>query len=545
MPEFALSELFDSVAQAVPDRPALRFASKSRTYRELQSRSRSLAAVLRSLGLGTVRPRDELQNWESGQDHVALYLPNGPEYLEAMLACFAARVVPCNVNYRYTERELTSLLGDMRARALVFDSEFAPVVRSLRGALPELEALIQVQAMASDPLLAGAIDYEVAAQSGRTAELPAASPDDLYVLYTGGTTGAPKGVAWRQGDIYVAAFGGRDLAGAEVPDLASVQARAALGGERALPLSPFMHGAAHWNSLYAFFMGDTVVLQDEPRKFDAERALATAEREGVNRLQIIGDAFGRPLLDALNRGSYQLQDLRLLVNGGAPLGADTKRALLERLPGCVVLDALGASESGTQAVHISVTNNAATGRFARVTTTCVLDPACERELEPGAPEIGWLAQRGRVPLGYLSDPDKTRRTFPELGGQRYAVPGDRARILADGTLEVLGRDSSTINSGGEKIFAEEVEAVLKEHPSVYDALVCSRPSERWGQEVCAVVQLRAGEAADERVLRDHVAQALARYKVPRKIVFRERVQRSASGKPDYAWARAQVTDQSA
>jgi fatty-acyl-CoA synthase len=225
----------------------------------------------------------------------------------------------------------------------------------------------------SDPLLPGAVDYESAARSGAQLELPPASPDDLYVLYTGGTTGIPKGVAWRQADIYLAAFGGRDLAGGELTDLSAVASRAAQGGDRVLPLSPFMHGAAHWNAFYALLSGETVVLQDGPRKFDPERALATAAREGVSRMQLIGDAFGRPLVDALARRSYPLQALRIVINGGAPLSVETKRALLEHLPHCVILDALGASESGTQAVHISAANSAATGRFARVSTTCVLD----------------------------------------------------------------------------------------------------------------------------------------------------------------------------
>jgi fatty-acyl-CoA synthase len=203
---------------------------------------------------------------------------------------------------------------------------------------------------------------------------------------------------------------------------------------------------------------------------------------------------------------------------------------------------VGASQSGTQAVHISVANNVATGRFARVSTTCVLDAKCERELAAGDPEVGWFAQRGRIPLGYLNDAEKTRRTFPTIAGERFAVPGDRARMLADGTIELLGRDSSTINSGGEKIFAEEVEAVLKQHPAVYDALVCGRPHERWGEEVCAVVQLRADHSAGAAELGQHVSTLLARYKVPRTIVFCERVERSPAGKPNYAWARARVME---
>jgi acyl-CoA synthetase (AMP-forming)/AMP-acid ligase II len=311
-----------------------------------------------------------------------------------------------------------------------------------------------------------------------------------------------------------------------------------VGGARLMPLSPFMHGAAHWAALRALYSGDAVVLPDHARKFDPDVALATADREQVRTLLIIGDAFGRPLLEALDRGNYPLQSLLVIVNGGAPLSVETKRALLTRLPGRVIVDAIGSSESGAQGVNLSTAESASTGRFARVSHTCVLDAEQESVLAAGDPALGWLAQHGRVPLGYLGDAEKTLHTFPMLGGVRYAVPGDRARILANGLIEVLGRDSTTINSGGEKIFAEEVEAVLKQHPAVYDVLVCGRPSERWGQEVCAVVQLAPNHSATQDELVTHVATSLARYKAPRAIVFRDRVQRSPSGKPDYAWARS-------
>jgi acyl-CoA synthetase (AMP-forming)/AMP-acid ligase II len=539
MAELALAQLFDSVALCVPEREAIRHDSRSLSYRELRARTRALAGHLRSQGLGQVRPRSELQNWESGQDHVALYLYNGPEYIESMLACFDARVVPCNVNYRYSEGELVSLLRDMRARAIVFDAEFAPMVRVIRAALPELRVSIQVGGTSQ---LDGATAYESAANSAEELQLPAASPDDLYILYTGGTTGAPKGVLWRQADIFMAAFGGRDLAGDELQDLDALRGRVtSSGGARTLPLSPFMHGAAHWAALRALYSGDSVVLQDHARKFDADLALATAAREQVRTMLIIGDAFGRPLVDALDRGSYELHALRAIINGGAALSVETKRALLARLPGCLIVDALGASESGQQGLHVSTGEAASTGRFSRTSHTCVLDAERQRVLPAGDAEVGWLAQRGRVPLGYLGDPDKTQRTFPVVAGKRYAIPGDRARLLAGGVLEVFGRDSTTINSGGEKIFVEEVEAVLKRHPAVYDVLVCGRPSERWGQEVCAAVQLAPGQNATSDELTAHVAANLARYKVPRAFVFCERLERSPSGKPDYAWARSRFT----
>jgi fatty-acyl-CoA synthase len=257
-------------------------------------------------------------------------------------------------------------------------------------------------------------------------------------------------------------------------------------------------------------------------------------------VQLVGDAFGRPLLEAIERRRCELPSLRAIVNGGAPLGADTKRALLACLPGRMIVDAIGSSESGQQGIHISHASVVQTGKFERIASTRVLSADRSRVLAPGDPELGWLAQSGRVPLGYLGDPDKTRETFPVLDGMRWAIPGDRAYVLPDGRLEVIGRDSTTINSGGEKIFAEEVELAVKQHPAVYDAIVCDRPSERWGREVVAVVRLREGAQAAPRDLLDECARHLARYKWPRAFVFRGEIARSPSGKPDYAWARAQA-----
>jgi acyl-CoA synthetase (AMP-forming)/AMP-acid ligase II len=542
MTEFALADLFETVARAVPDRECIVQGERRLRYSEVRERAERLASWFTSQGLGQVRERAELEPWQSGQDHVALYLYNCPEYIESMLACFRARLVPCNVNYRYTVPELAALLRDAGACALIYHAEFDAQVSALRAELPELRVLLRVGAPGGREANAGSAglghDYAAAlAQGDPSGPTSPSTPDDLYVLYTGGTTGTPKGVLWRQADIFAAAFGGREL-----ESLDKLRARAASGGSRGLPLSPLMHGAAHWVSLHVIYAGGTVVLPVQVRRFDAEEALATIERERIDFVQLIGDAFGRPLLEALQRCSAELPTLRAIVNGGAPLGADTKRALLARLPGRIIIDAIGSSESGTQGVDLGTESNAQTGRFDRIASTRVLSADRSRILAPGDPELGWLAQSGRVPLGYLGDPERTRVTFPVLEGVRWAIPGDRAYVLADGRLEVIGRDSTTINSGGEKIFAEEVEAVLKTHPAVYDVLVCSRPSPRWGQEVCAVVQLRASEAAAsiEAELLAHAARELARYKLPRAFVFCERIERSPSGKPDYAWARRQV-----
>jgi acyl-CoA synthetase (AMP-forming)/AMP-acid ligase II len=260
----------------------------------------------------------------------------------------------------------------------------------------------------------------------------------------------------------------------------------------------------------------------------------------VQSLLLVGDAFGRPLLDALERGRYDLSSLTTITNSGAALSAGVKQALIARLPKCRIIDAIGSSESGQQGVNVSDDASAQTGRFALAPGARVLSADLTRVLDTGDTEIGWLAQRGRVPLGYLGDAEKTRRAFPVIDAVRHVVPGDRACLLPGGQIELLGRDSVTINSGGEKIFAEEVEAALKRHPAVYDALVCGRPSETWGQEVCAVVQVREGASVTEAALLGEAGKHLARYKLPKAFLFRERIQRSASGKPDYGWARAQV-----
>jgi acyl-CoA synthetase (AMP-forming)/AMP-acid ligase II len=540
MAEFALAELFRTVAAEVPERECLVQGERRLLYHEVDARSDRLARVLDAHGLGLQRERAELAGWESGQGHVALYMYNRPEYMEAMLGCYKARAVPFNVNYRYVDAELIYLLRDARARGLVYEAGFAPTVQRIRAQLPELTLLLQLPDDSQEPLLPGAIDYETAlAQVDDTRALPAPSPDDLYILYTGGTTGMPKGVLWRQADVYMAALGGRNGRGDETASLDKVRERARRGATRALPAPPMMHGAAHWVALHTFHGGGTVVMQNEVRRFDPEDVLATIARERVDNLLLVGDAFGRPLLAALESGKHDVSSLEMIVSSGAVLSASIKEALLAKLPRLVIVDSIGSSESGQQAVHLSSNESVQSGRFALTRSARVLSADLQRVLAPGQDELGWLAQRGRVPLGYLGDPDKTRRTFPVLEGVRYSVPGDRARLLPDGAVQLLGRDSVTINSGGEKVFAEEVEAALKLHPAVYDVLVCGRPSERWGQEVCAVVQLAAGAQASEAELLAEAARHLARYKLPKVVVLRDRIERSPSGKPDYVWARAQ------
>jgi fatty-acyl-CoA synthase len=301
---------------------------------------------------------------------------------------------------------------------------------------------------------------------------------------------------------------------------------------RTLPSAPFMHGAAHWNAISAWMSGGAVVVQDDPTRFDAADVLATCARERVSSLQIVGDPFARPLLDELDAHPYDLSHLRFLLSGGAVLSAPLKQRLVAHLPHLRIVDVLGSSEAGRQAVG----RGAAAFRPER--STVVLSADRSRRLAPGEDEVGWLAQAGRVPLGYLGDEPRSRATFPTVDGVRHAVAGDRVRLRSDGTIDLLGRDSATINTGGEKVYAEEVEQVLTGHPAVADAVVTARPSDRWGNEVVAVLSLRPGASAPgDDVLRAHCRTSLAGYKVPKAFCWVDRVLRSPAGKLDYGWAR--------
>lgn len=542
--EFNLATVNEAIAAAVPDHEAVVWRDKRFSYAQLAERSRRLANVLIDHRFRVHAERDALDGWESGQDQLGLYLHNGNEYLEGMLGAYKARVAPFNVNYRYVEEELVYLLNDAKARGLLYHASFAPRVAAVRAQVPTLELLLQVDDGSGEPLLPGALDYETALAEADDAMPSTPSPDDLYILYTGGTTGMPKGVLWRQADIFCAALGGR-ATGAEFESMEAITEAAAGGALRALPAAPFMHGAAHWMAFTALNGGSTVVLPDNPTTLDAADIWATVERERVSVLLIVGDAFARPLLDELDRGDYDTSSMFMLVSGGAALGAPMKAALLERIPNMVIMDGLGSSEAGTQARQIVAAGGpATTGTFTPEPGMCVVDEDMTRVLDGPDTELGWLAQAGRVPLGYLGDADKTRRTFPVIDGVRMAVPGDRARIDADGLLELHGRDSVTINSGGEKIFAEEVEKALAHHPGVYDVVVTGRPSERWGNEVVAVVQLRDGTDVSIADLLDECGRHVARYKLPKDIIFVDQVVRSPAGKADYRWARSVAEEHS-
>ncbi len=531
-----LGLIHEAIEEVIPDRECLIYGDRRFSWREVGDRSRRLADVLRSHGLGCQRERSSLQNWQSGQDHLALYLYNGNEYLEGMLGAFKARCAPFNVNYRYVEEELLYLFDNADAKAVVFHASFAPILDKIRPKLSQVRLWLQVEDGSGQPLLPGALDYEQALGEARP-EPPAGdlSPDDLYILYTGGTTGAPKGVLWRQQDIFYGAL----VAGWQPATLEEIQERVKGGqGIRSLPAPPFMHGAAHWVAFNMWHVGGTVIVQSEVRRLDPDDIWSTVEREKVNALTIVGDAFGRPLMDQLHIKDYDLSSLFLISSGGAILTAALKQELLERLPQVRILDALGSSETGAQAVQFSTAEKrATTGDFAMAPGNTVLKPDLSGVVEAGSDELGWLARQGFVPLGYYKDPEKTAKTFPVVDGVRYSVPGDRAKVEADGTLRLLGRDSATINSGGEKIFAEEVEHALKHHPAVYDAVVVGTPNERWGQQVTAILQLRDAEKPGEDDLKRVAGEHIAAYKLPKDFVYVDQITRAPSGKADYRWAR--------
>jgi 3-oxocholest-4-en-26-oate---CoA ligase len=533
MTEFNVADVWEALVAADPDHLALVFRDRRFTRAMLNDRAGRLAGALASRGLGNHIDRSALAAWESGQDHLAIYLNNGNEYLEAMLGAFKARLAPFNVNYRYVAEELRYLLADSSARAIVYHSAFAQTLAAVLPDLPLLTTLLQVDDGSGQALLPGAVWYEDALSSAVEPRMER-SPDDLYILYTGGTTGSPKGVLWRQGDAFCECFGGSRRA----TSLEDVVARATTPA-RAILSPPFMHGAAHWVAFTTWHRGGTVFIQDTPERLVPSEIWDLVERERITLLLIVGDAFARPLLDEIRAHPRDGSSLTTLLSGGAAMSAGVKQQFLDLFPGLTIIDGLGSSEVGTQLQHLSSGDNASTGRFPLSDTAAILSHDLTRELQRGDPEIGWLAKRGsRLALGYLGDADKTRHTYPVIDGKRFGVPGDKARVDADGLVELFGRESATINSGGEKIFAEEVEAAIKAHPAVYDCVVTGRPSERWGNEVVAIVHLRS-ETTDAS-LTEEAAKHIARYKLPKAYVFVEEVRRSPAGKPDYRWAKEQA-----
>jgi len=543
--EFALMQVFEAVADVVPSRPAVVWRSRSTSFAELSARAAGLASFLRGHGIGATGPLEAGPQWVSPQDHVAILARNRPEWIEAMLGCYRARAIPFNVNYRYTAAELAEVLRVGRPRAVIFEATYAPLMEQVADELP-LDMLLVQLADETDTGNTGRVrgvhDYEAAVATVADS-LPGCQPDDRYLLLTGGTTGRPKGVLWRQADIYAAALQGfRKRGTAEFGSLAEIVQRAHGPSSTLFPAPPMMHGSAQWAALATVLAGQTVVLSDTNSRFDATEMVELVERWDVRQLVIGGDAFARPIIEALAGQRGRMPGLQTITSGAVALTTSAERELRALLPHVTVFDAAGASETGPQMRRRGDSDGARPATFTPGVGACVLSEDRSAPLPQNSTETGWLARSGRVPLGYLDEPDLTAQTFPVRDGVRYAVPGDRARYVGDGGIELLGRDAVVINTGGEKVFAEEVEEAVCGHPSVYDAIVVGCPHERWGKEVVAVVALRRAAEVSEDELRAFVGERLARYKVPKRVVTVDAVVRSVAGKPDYRWAleRAQI-----
>lgn len=513
-----LGDLFEAVVDAVGDRLAVVAGPTRLTFAELDERASRLAHVLVRHGVGP-------------GDRVAIALRNGNEYLEAMVAAFKVRAVPMNVNTRYTVDELRYLLADAQPSVILHEPDRRERVATAIGADRALPCLVRGD------------DYEAALASS-TPERPVVtrSGDDRYLLYTGGTTGLPKGVVWRHEDLLFAALGGGNPGGDPVSSPDEVVEHARQGRTRCLPASPFTHGTAHWTALSTLLHGGTVIVDTAPT-FDPVGMWELADTERATILVIVGDAFARPLADELARDPdrWPLDDLLVILSGGAVLSPAVRDALLEHLPWVVVVDGYGTSETGGQGQMPIWAGQPPTAlpRFHVDENTTVLDDA-GRPAPPGSGLIGRLAKRGRLPVGYHGDPERSAETFVELHGQRWAIPGDLARVEADGSITLLGRGASSINSGGEKVFPEEVERVLKAHADVFDAVVVGIPDERFGERVAAVVAPRPDRPVDLADLDGHCRDHLADFKVPRRVVLVEEVRRRPSGKSDLEWATATV-----
>ncbi|MFI8370153.1 acyl-CoA synthetase [Streptomyces sp. NPDC085466] len=535
--EYNLADLFESVVDVVPEREALVYvdhpgtgAERRLTYAELDAAANRLAHHL--LGAG-IRPGE----------HLGLHLYNGVEYVQTVLACLKARIVPVNVNYRYVEAELVYLYRDADLTALVYDAEFTDRVAAALPRTEKLRHLVRVGTPQEGAAVLDAVPLEEAEAAASSARgFAPRSGDDLFVIYTGGTTGMPKGVLWRQEDLFFAGLFGGDPSGEPVKRPEELAERVAAGGAGItfFPAPPLMHGTSILTTFIAFDYGQRVVLH---RKYVPEEVLRTLEKEKVSSISLVGDAMLRPLIDALAgplRGT-DLSALFSLSSSGAIMSETVRAQLRELMPNVLLLNNFGSTESGSNG---RATDDSGPERGFRLHVnerTQVVDPATREPVAVG--EIGRLAQRGHVPLGYYNDPAKTAETFFERDGVRWVLLGDMATVDADGVVTVLGRGSQCINTGGEKVYPEEVEQALKSHPDVYDALVAGVPDATWGSHVAAVVQQREGSAPlDLAAVQEHCRHHLAGYKVPRQLVLTDRIQRSPSGKADYRWAKTVATE---
>lgn len=534
MSEWTIGAVLDAIADVIGDRTMTVCGSRRSTFAESAERTRRLANFLASRGLGAHRERGSLRNWECGQDRVALVMHNDL-YPDMVIGCCKARTVPVNVNYNYTPGEVAELLEYLRPSAVIYHRSLGA---KFAGVLPPdgAQVLVSVDDGSLAPELPGAVSLDDALAQGDIDQNVTASPDDLLMICTGGTTGRPKGVLWRQSDIYVSSMVGADHDSVqEIHDKVRGPA-----GAPWFAVSPLMHAAGMWTAFSAIMAGTTVVLYDTGGKLEPRSVWQTAERERVGLMTMVGDAYAAPLVAELRSGRYDLSSLYAIGTGGAATNPRYQRALLELLPQITLINGYGSSETGNMGFGHSRCDTH-TDTFTLREGGLVLSEDYSRFISPGEQHVGWAAREGRIPLGYLNDPDATGKTFPEVDGKRVVISGDRAALADNGTLRLFGRDSLVVNTGGEKVFVEEVEEVLRAHPAVADALVVGRPSDRWGEELVALVQLRGAADKNGDVLHAHCTAQLARFKAPKEYIVVERIHRLGNGKADYRWAKRRAT----
>jgi len=531
--EANLADLFELAADTFADREYLVAAEARRTYAEMDRRANQLAHHLRARG---VKPGD----------HVGIYAYNSVEWVESLWAIFKLRAVWININYRYVADELRHIFSNADLVGLIHAREFNPRVAEVSDVLAGLRFSLVIEDGSGQPeVRPDAEDYEkaLAAQSPDR-DFEPRSGDDIYILYTGGTTGLPKGVVWRHEDVFYALGGGINaMTNVKVDDPGDITRNGAANAATTfLPCAPLMHGASQWGVMSQSFQGNRVILL---ARFDPRTVWDLVAREKVNVLFITGDAMGRPLVEALDEpgAAFDTSSLVAITSTAAVFSPSVKEDFFRRFPNLVMTDSIGSSETGANGVSFVTAGHTAMQGGPTVTSlrdTVVLDDDL-KPVAPGSGVVGKVARAGNIPIGYYNDPDKTAATFVTVDGVRYAIPGDYATVEADGTVTLLGRGSVSINSGGEKIYPEEVEAALKSHPAVYDATVVGTPDERWGQRVSALLQFRPEQTASLADLQSHCRTKIAGYKVPRQLHVVDEVVRSPSGKPDYQWALRTAT----
>jgi acyl-CoA synthetase (AMP-forming)/AMP-acid ligase II len=530
--EFNLADLFEHAVDHFGEREYLVCDGKRRTYREMEERANRLAHHLAAHGIGP-------------GDHVGIYAFNSVEWVETLWAVFKLRAVWININYRYVEDELRYLFDNADLKALVYQRQYAPRVAGVLAAMALLKHTIVIDdGSDEDTTRLGSVDYEAAVASGSPVrDFGARSASDRYILYTGGTTGMPKGVVWRHEDVFMALGGGIDPmtnTRAERPEFMVEKAKMGVP-LTFLPIAPLMHGATQWAVMGQSFLGNKVVLVG---KFEAKRVWELVEGEKVNSIMITGDAMARPLIEELARpeAGWDLSSLYLLTSSAATFSPTVKDQFFERFPNLMMIDAVGSSEGGNNGmlvVQAGQTEMKGGPTVSKIGRTVVIDEH-GKPVSPGV--VGKLARAGDIPLEYYKDARKTAETFVVYDGVRYAIPGDYAMIEDDGRLTLLGRGSVSINSGGEKIFPEEVEAAVKSHPAVFDCTVVGVPDARWGERVTAVVEFRPGARATVEEIQTHCRTKIAGYKLPKGLCVVEKIVRSPSGKPDYRWAKQVATE---